>query len=234
MAKKEEVRGMFNRIAHRYDYLNHFLSLGIDRIWRKKLRRSLSAYTPDSILDIATGTGDLAIELARLKPSRIIGIDIAEEMLAMGQKKIDKKKLQHLIKLQQGDSENLPFDDHSFDAAVISYGVRNFETPLKGLKEICRVLKPGGVLMILEFGMPEKFPVKQAYSFYFNYILPFWGKIFSGSYESYKYLPQSVKTFPYGKAFTHLMQQAGFHNTRARKLSQGISYLYQGQKPSLN
>ncbi len=230
MAKKEEVRGMFNKIAHRYDYLNHFLSLGIDRQWRKKLRKALLKYNPDSILDVATGTADLAIELAKLKPTTIIGVDIAESMLAMGDKKIEKKGLQNMITLQEGDSEDLPFEDHSFDAAVVSYGVRNFETPIKGLKEIQRVLKPGGVLMILEFGMPDKFPVRQGYSFYFNIILPLWGKIFSGSYDSYKYLPESVKTFPYGPAFVELLKDAGFQTARARKLSMGITYLYEAVK----
>ncbi len=230
MAKKEEVRGMFNSIAHRYDYLNHFLSMGIDRLWRRKLRKRLSVYKPEKILDVATGTGDLAIELAKLKPRQIIGVDIAETMLEMGDKKIIKKNLQHMIQLQQGDSEDLPFENDTFDAAVISYGVRNFETPLKGLKEIHRVLKPGGVILILEFGMPGSFPVKQLYSFYFNAILPFWGKVFSGSYESYKYLPESVKTFPYGKNFTDLLEQAGFGNTSATSLSQGITYLYEGVK----
>ncbi len=221
---------MFNSIAHRYDYLNHFLSMGIDRLWRRKLRKRLSVYKPEKILDVATGTGDLAIELAKLKPRQIIGVDIAETMLEMGDKKIIKKNLQHMIQLQQGDSEDLPFENDTFDAAVISYGVRNFETPLKGLKEIHRVLKPGGVILILEFGMPGSFPVKQLYSFYFNAILPFWGKVFSGSYESYKYLPESVKTFPYGKNFTDLLEQAGFGNTSATSLSQGITYLYEGVK----
>lgn len=230
MAKKEEVRGMFNKIAHRYDYLNHFLSLGIDKLWRKKLRRRLGQRNPQTILDVATGTADLAIELARLKPQKIIGVDIAETMLEMGDKKIVRKNLQDIITLQQADSENLPFADNSFDAATISYGVRNFETPLKGLKEIHRVLKPGGVLLILEFGIPRTFPVKQAYSFYFNFILPFWGRVFSGSYESYKYLPESVKTFPYGKAFTDLLNQAGFTQTRANPISQGITYLYEATK----
>ncbi|MFW5663438.1 MAG: bifunctional demethylmenaquinone methyltransferase/2-methoxy-6-polyprenyl-1,4-benzoquinol methylase UbiE [bacterium] len=230
MAKKEEVRGMFNKIAHRYDYLNHFLSLGIDKLWRKKLRRRLGQRNPQTILDVATGTADLAIELARLKPQKIIGVDIAETMLEMGDKKIVRKNLQDIITLQQADSENLPFADNSFDAATISYGVRNFETPLKGLKEIHRVLKPGGVLLILEFGIPRTFPVKQAYSFYFNFILPFWGRVFSGSYESYKYLPESVKTFPYGKAFTDLLDQAGFTQTRANPISQGITFLYEATK----
>ncbi|MFW5707591.1 MAG: bifunctional demethylmenaquinone methyltransferase/2-methoxy-6-polyprenyl-1,4-benzoquinol methylase UbiE [Bacteroidota bacterium] len=230
MAKKEEVRGMFNRIAHRYDYLNHFLSLGIDRLWRRKLRRRLSQYQPATILDVATGTADLAIELVKLNPQKIVGVDIAETMLAMGNKKIERKNLQHIITLQQADSEDLPFDSNSFDAATISYGVRNFETPQKGLKEIHRVLKPGGVLLILEFGMPSKFPFKQAYSFYFNFILPFWGKVFSGSYESYKYLPESVQSFPYDKAFTDLLAQAGFTQTRSTRISQGITYLYEGVK----
>jgi demethylmenaquinone methyltransferase / 2-methoxy-6-polyprenyl-1,4-benzoquinol methylase len=230
MAKKEEVRGMFNRIAHRYDYLNHFLSMGIDKIWRKKLRRRLARFQPHSIIDVATGTGDLAIELARLNPIEIVGVDIAEEMLKYGEQKIQRRNLQHMIRMQQADSEDLPFADHSFDAATIAYGVRNFETPLKGLKEIYRVLKPGGVLLILEFGMPQKFPVKQAYSFYFNFILPFWGKIFSGSYESYKYLPESVRIFPYGKAFATILEKAGFTKVNAIPLSQGITYLYEARK----
>ena len=228
--KKEEVRGMFNRIAHRYDYLNHFLSLGIDRQWRKKLRKDMAKYKPSSILDVATGTADLAIELAKLNPSQIIGVDIAETMLEVGVKKTEKKKLDKIITLQQADSENLPFETGSFDAAAVSYGVRNFETPLKGLQEIHRVLKPGGVLMVLEFGMPDGFPVKQAYSFYFNFILPVWGKVFSGSYESYKYLPESVKTFPFGERFTELMKEAGFSEAKFKKLSMGITYLYEGVK----
>ncbi len=230
MAKKEEVRGMFNRIAHRYDYLNHFLSMGIDKLWRKKLRKRLEKYQPQSILDVATGTADLAIELARLKPREIVGVDIAESMLEMGVKKIERKNLQHIIRLEQADSEDLPFKDNTFDAATISYGVRNFESPVKGLREIHRVLKPGGVLFILEFGMPTTFPVKQAYSFYFNAILPIWGKIFSGSYESYKYLPESVKKFPYDKAFTDLLEQAGFQQATATKISQGITFLYEARK----
>jgi demethylmenaquinone methyltransferase / 2-methoxy-6-polyprenyl-1,4-benzoquinol methylase len=230
LANKEEVRGMFNRIAHRYDYLNHFLSMGIDRLWRKKLRRRLSTYNPQSILDVATGTGDLAIELARLKPAEIVGVDIAEKMLEIADQKIAHKKLQHVIRMQQADSEDLPFADNTFDAATIAYGIRNFETPVKGLQEIYRVLKPGGVLFILEFGMPQHFPVKQAYSFYFNFILPFWGKVFSGSYESYKYLPESVRQFPYGTEFNKLLKEAGFNKPSATPVSQGITYLYEAVK----
>lgn len=230
MAKKEEVRGMFNRIAHRYDYLNHFLSLGIDKRWRKRLRKDLQKYHPASILDVATGTADLAIELTKLKPETITGVDIAEAMLAVGNKKIARKKLQHIIRLQPADSENLPFDDQTFDAATVSYGVRNFETPLKGLKEIYRTLKPGGVLMVLEFGMPDRFPVKQGYSFYFNFILPLWGRVFSGSYDSYKYLPESVKSFPYDQDFVSLLKDAGFKEARATKLTMGITYLYEAVK----
>jgi demethylmenaquinone methyltransferase / 2-methoxy-6-polyprenyl-1,4-benzoquinol methylase len=231
VAQKEEVRQMFNRIAHRYDYLNHFLSLGIDRAWRKKLRRYLSRHNPLTILDVATGTGDLAIELARIHPHKIVGVDIAESMLEVGKRKIAEKKLSNLITLQQADSEDLPFDDNSFDAATIAFGVRNFETPLKGLKEIHRILKPGGIIMILEFGMPGQFPMKQAYSFYFNAVLPFWGKVFSGSYESYKYLPESVKKFPYGNQFTKLLEEAGFTNATSLPLTQGITYMYEAAKP---
>lgn len=231
MAQKEEVRHMFNRIAHRYDYLNHFLSLGIDRSWRKKLRRQLFRHNPLTILDVATGTADLAIELAHINPHKIVGVDIAESMLEVGKRKIAEKKLSKLITLQRADSEDLPFDDNSFDAATIAYGVRNFETPLKGLKEIHRVLKPGGILMILEFGMPQQFPMKQAYRFYFNAVLPFWGKVFSGSYESYKYLPESVKKFPYGSQFTQLLEEAGFEDATGTPLTQGITYLYEAVKP---
>ncbi len=230
MANKEDVREMFNRIAHRYDYLNHFLSLGIDKLWRRKLRKKLQKYTPSTILDVATGTADVALELSRLNPEKIIGIDIAEAMLEVGNQKIRKKNKQHIIQLQQADSENLPFQTNSFDAATVAYGVRNFEHPLKGLTEIYRVLKPGGVIMILEFGMPEKFPVKHAYNFYFNALLPMWGKIFSGSYDSYKYLPESVKSFPYGNNFLELLQEAGFKEAKFDKLSMGISYLYEAIK----
>ncbi len=221
---------MFNRIAHRYDYLNHFLSMGIDRLWRRKLCKQLEKFHPQSILDVATGTADLAIDMAKLKPREIIGIDIAETMLAVGYRKIEKRNLQNIIQLKQGDSEDLPFPDNTFDAATIAYGVRNFETPLKGLKEINRVLKPGGVIFILEFGMPRSFPVKQAYWVYFNFILPVWGKIFSGSYEAYKYLPESVQQFPYGDAFIAMLQEAGFAQTTATPITQGITYLYKGLK----
>ncbi len=230
MAKKEDVRGMFNRIAHRYDYLNHFLSLGIDYSWRRILRKRLAPYKPAAILDVATGTADLAIELAKLNPERIIGVDIAETMLAYGDKKLERKKLDNIITLQQADSEDLPFETSSFDAAVVAYGVRNFETPLKGLKEIYRVLRPGGVIMILEFGMPDRFPVKQGYNLYFNFILPLWGRVFSGSYESYKYLPESVRKFPYGDHFLEWLEQTGFQKNKFQKLSMGITYLYEGVK----
>lgn len=230
MAKKEEVRGLFNKIAHKYDYLNHFLSLGIDRSWRRKLRKQLAPHQPAFIIDVATGTADLAIELVKLNPDKIIGVDIADTMLDYGRKKLTRKGLDKIITLEQGDSENLRFDDNTFDAAVVSYGVRNFENPVKGMKEICRVLKPGGALMVLEFGMPHKFPVKQAYGLYFNYLLPVWGRIFSGSYESYKYLPESVKSFPYAGGFLNWMHEAGFEKTNHRFFTFGITYLYQGFK----
>lgn len=226
-SKKEQVATMFNNIAHKYDFLNHTLSFGIDKIWRKKAIKELQKNNPQCILDIATGTGDFAIAAAkRLKPQQIIGIDISKNMLEFGKQKIEKLQLQSIIQLELGDCEALRFEDNYFDASLTSFGVRNFENLQKGLQEIHRVLKPEGKAFILEFSMPEKFPIKQLYFFYFKNILPLIGKLFSKDNSAYTYLPDSVQAFPYGQAFAEETKKAGFRNTIIKKLSFGIATLY--------
>lgn len=221
---------MFNDIAHRYDFLNHFLSAGIDYSWRRKAIRLLGKNEPKIILDVATGTGDLSIEAMKLNPAKIVGIDIAEDMLEIGRQKILKKKLSDIITLQTGDSEDIQFVDFSFDAVMVSFGVRNFENLEKGLSEMFRVLKKDGQVMILEFSKPQKFPVKQLYNFYFRYILPFLGRIISGDASAYTYLPDSVSKFPAGKEFTQLLEKVGFKKTQHISLTFGIASIYLGSK----
>lgn len=221
---------MFNDIAPRYDFLNHFLSAGIDIQWRKKVRRRLSPFKPKKILDVATGTGDLAIELSRLNPDQIIGLDIASEMIAIGDEKLVKKKLDKLIKLQQGDSENLPFKDNTFDAVTVAFGVRNFENLNKGLTEMCRVMKPDGQVVILEFSKPKKAPFKQIYNLYFKYILPGFGKLISKNSEAYTYLPDSVESFAEDKLFLEEMKTAGYKQVGQKRLTFGIATMYFGTK----
>ncbi len=220
------MRSMFNDIAPKYDFLNHFLSAGIDIIWRRKLRRMLGRKKPKTILDIATGTGDLAIELSRLKPEKIYGVDIAVEMLEIGKDKIKKKGLSEIIELEEGDAESLRFEDDSFDAATVSFGVRNFETLQKGLVEIKRVLKPGGTFMVLEFSKPKAFPVKQLYTFYSKHILPLMGKSISKSSDAYTYLPESVEGFAEDKIFLRELEKAGYINATQRRLTFGIATIY--------
>ena len=221
---------MFNNIAHRYDFLNHFLSVGIDRCWRRKLIRNMGQYNPSDILDVATGTADLAIAAAKLNPQKILGIDIAEEMLAIGQIKVDRLQLQKMIQLRQADSENLPFQDNCFDAVMVAFGVRNFENIDKGLAQMYRVLRQGGRVYILEFSKPRKFPVKQLYGMYFNHILPVLGRIVSKDMSAYTYLPKSVGTFPDGPEFLALMELAGFRLVECKQLTFGVASLYCGQK----
>jgi len=227
--EKKNIRAMFNNIAGRYDFLNHFLSLGIDSYWRWRVLKLLKTYHPKEILDIATGTGDLAIQMAKIKPDSITGIDIAEEMLVIANKKITKKKLNNIIKVLIADSENLPFENMIFDSVTVAFGVRNFENLEKGISEMCRVLKPGGKAIILEFSMPSKFPVKQLYGFYFNYILPLLGRIVSKNKFAYSYLPDSVSVFPQGKEFTKIMHQSGFDTIKQIKLTFGIASIYIGE-----
>ncbi len=229
-ANKEKVRAMFNDIAPKYDFLNHFLSGGIDILWRKKVRKLLTPIKPKKILDVATGTGDLAIELLNLKPNSIIGIDIAIEMLDIGTKKIKSKGLENIIELQEGDAENIKYSDNNFDAITVAFGVRNFENLNKGLKEMYRVLKPDGVVAILEFSKPKAFPFKQVYGFYSKYILPTMGKAVSKSDEAYKYLPDSVQGFAEDKAFLYELEKAGFLKAKQNRLTMGIATIYSATK----
>ena len=224
--KKEQVRTMFNDIAHRYDFLNHFLSAGIDIRWRKKVRKMLADNSPKKILDVATGTGDLAIELSKLKPDEIVGVDIATGMLDIGKEKLIKKNLNSLITLKPGDSENLEFDDNTFDAVTVSFGVRNYENLQKGLQEMCRVMVPGGKVVILEFSKPKSFPFKQIYNSYFKYILPGFGRMISKNKEAYTYLPESVKSFAEGDAFLTEMEKAGYKDPGQKRLTMGIATMY--------
>jgi len=228
--KKEQVTRMFDNISKHYDLLNHVLSLGIDVIWRKKAIKMLQKDRPKLILDIATGTGDFAIEALALEPEKVIGVDISEGMLHEAKKKIKKKKVDHLIELQMGDSEKLLFPENKFDAVIVSFGVRNFENLEKGLSDMYRVLKPGGKTVIIEFSKPEKFPMKQGYNFYFKYILPQIGKMISKDNEAYTYLPESVQDFPYGRDFLSILEKVGFKNTKCKPLTFGISSIYVGEK----
>jgi demethylmenaquinone methyltransferase / 2-methoxy-6-polyprenyl-1,4-benzoquinol methylase len=230
IAQKDQVREMFNNIAPRYDLLNHLLSAGIDIRWRNKVIRIIEKCPHRQILDVATGTGDLAIAAAKLNPDRISALDISSEMLRYQGMKLKKKKLEHLIELMQGDGESLPYNDHTFDIAMVAFGVRNFENLRKGLAEMHRVLKKDGLIIVLEFSKPSKSPVKQLYSFYFKNILPLIGKWVSRSDHAYTYLPDSVGYFPSGKDFTYYLQEAGFSNTRIKPLTFGIASIYTGEK----
>lgn len=224
--KKKQVASMFNSIAHRYDFLNHFLSLGIDKLWRKKGVKLLRKKSPKLILDIATGTGDFAIEALSLKPDKVIGVDISVGMLQFGREKLLKRGLDKIIELQEGDSENLQFPDNNFDAEIVAFGVRNFENLEKGLLEMNRVLKPSGQTVILEFSKPRKFPIKQLYNIYFLRILPAIGRQFSKDKSAYSYLPESVGEFPDGKDFIAILEKCGFSNCREIRLSFGIASIY--------
>jgi demethylmenaquinone methyltransferase/2-methoxy-6-polyprenyl-1,4-benzoquinol methylase len=225
-SKKEEVAEMFDNISSRYDFLNRFLSFGIDVSWRKKTVKEVNKTAPKHVLDMATGTGDLAIMMAQNGIPKITGADLSAGMLRVGQQKINVKELETKISLIQADSENLPFESGMFDAATVAFGVRNFENTIKGLAELHRVLKADGRLFVLEFSQPEKFPFKQVYGFYFRYILPRWGKIISGDHAAYTYLPESVKAFPYGNEFMQLAIRAGFRGGRFVPLTFGIASLY--------
>jgi demethylmenaquinone methyltransferase/2-methoxy-6-polyprenyl-1,4-benzoquinol methylase len=229
--KKEQVADMFNNISKTYDFLNHFMSLGIDIIWRKKAIGELKKDQPKLILDVATGTGDFAFEaLKALNPNKIIGVDISRGMLDIAEQKIQKRNLGDKFEVKLGDSEKLPFEADEFDAVTVAYGVRNFENLETGLADIQRVLKPGGKAVVLEFSKPKVFPVKQLYNFYFNYITPGIGKIFSKDSRAYSYLPESVAAFPDGKSFVALMDKVGFKNTKHRPLMFGICSIYTGVK----
>lgn len=230
LSKKAQVADMFNNIAGKYDFLNHFLSLGIDKSWRRKAIAAISGIHPKVILDVATGTGDLAIEASKLSPEKIIGIDIAIQMLSVGRQKIKEAQLVGIITLETGDSEALRFDNEYFDAITCAYGVRNFENVYTGLCEMHRVMRAGGKLAILEFSHPARFPIKQGYQLYFKYILPLMGKIVSKHSKAYTYLPESVKAFPEGKQFCRMLEDVGFKNVKANPLTFGITTLYTANK----
>jgi demethylmenaquinone methyltransferase/2-methoxy-6-polyprenyl-1,4-benzoquinol methylase len=230
IGKKQQVAKMFNNISGRYDFLNHFLSLGIDIRWRKKAIRFLKPFQPKTILDVATGTGDFAFEAMALNPDKITGVDISEGMLDVGKKKVKASGLTEKIELMYGDSENLPFADNSFDAVIVAFGVRNFEDLDKGLGEIQRVIKPGGHIVVLEFSKPAASPWKQLYYFYSRYILPVIGRLVSKDKSAYTYLPESVQAFPDGDRFLDHLKRAGFSKTACLPLTFGISSLYTAAK----
>lgn len=228
--KKEQVATMFNNISKRYDFLNHFLSVGIDILWRKKAIRLLKNHQPKVMLDIATGTGDFALEALKLNPEKVVGVDISEGMLNVGKEKIKAKGVDNIIELHLGDSENLQFEDNTFDAYTVGFGVRNFENLEKGLSEMLRVLKPNGKAVVLEFSKPKKFPIKQIYNFYFNNILPGIGKLISKDNAAYTYLPESVNAFPEGNEFINILNKLGYKNAKAIPLMFGIASIYVADK----
>ncbi len=229
-SKKEEVAEMFNNISAKYDFLNHFLSLGIDKLWRKKAVKMLRSINPKRILDIATGTGDFALESLSLKPTQIVGLDISSGMLEHGRVKMKKKGVDHIITMQQGDSEEIPYEDNYFDGLTVGFGVRNFENLEKGLGEMLRVVRPGGKLIILEFSKPKKFPIKQLFAFYSNNIIPILGKTISKDSNAYTYLPESVAAFPEGKDFEYILAKVGYKDIRSTLVSGGIATIYAGTK----
>ena len=229
-SKKHQVEEMFNNISSKYDLLNHLLSANIDKLWRKNAVNKLKPYNPGLILDIATGTADFAVSATRIKGAKIVGIDISEGMLAVGRRKIKKKKLTDIIELIKADSENLPFGNDKFDAAIVGFGVRNFETLKTGLVEIKRVLKPGGVFYILEFSKPAKSPYKQIYQFYFTKILPFIGRMVSKDSNAYTYLPESVNEFPDGEKFLTILAEVGFVKNKFFSQTFGIATIYEAHK----
>ena len=227
LSKKAQVEQMFDNISGNYDFLNHVLSMNIDKGWRRKTVKAIAQTSPNSILDVATGTGDLAIALAKgTQAETITGIDISQGMLNVGIEKIEKLGLTEKIKMQKADSENLPFADNHFDAITVAFGVRNFENLEKGLAEMMRVLKPGGMVGILEFSQPQKFPFKQGYNFYFKNILPGLGRMISKDSSAYTYLPESVGAFPHGKDFVDILQKVGYKSAKSRTLTFGVASFY--------
>ncbi|WP_345277107.1 bifunctional demethylmenaquinone methyltransferase/2-methoxy-6-polyprenyl-1,4-benzoquinol methylase UbiE [Litoribaculum gwangyangense] len=230
LGKKEQVTQMFDTISSDYDGLNRVISFGIDIKWRKKVVKLVNESNPETILDIATGTGDLAINLAETNAKKIIGLDISSGMLEIGKEKIKNKELDSKIEMILGDSENMPFEDNSFDAITVAFGVRNFETLENGLKEIYRVLKTNGTFVILETSVPTKSPYKQGYHFYTKYILPLIGKAFSKDRSAYKYLSESASIFPYGEALNNILRKIGFINVEDFPQTFGVATIYKSSK----
>lgn len=230
LSKKEQVTQMFDTISNEYDGLNRVISFGIDIKWRKKVVEIVNKQQPDTVLDIATGTGDLAINLSKTSASKIIGFDISPGMLEVGKKKITHKQLDHKIEMVLGDSEKMPFDDNAFDAITVAFGIRNFENLEQGLSEILRVLKPNGVFVILETSVPTKTPFKQGYKFYTKRILPLIGKLFSRDKVAYSYLSESASVFPYGEALNNILRKIGFINAEALPQTLGVATIYTASK----
>lgn len=230
LRKKEQVKQMFDTISGSYDGLNRIISLGIDKKWRKKVVAIIKSKRPETILDVATGTGDLAIALAKTTAKKVTGIDIAPKMLDIGQQKIARKQLGEKIELVLADSEHLPFTTHTFDAVTVAFGVRNFENLEKGLTEIYRVLKPKGTFVILETSVPQKTPYRQGYRFYCNSILPFIGRIFSGDRSAYTYLSKSAALFPHGEAFNNILRKIGFIEVTHKPQTFGVATIYVASK----
>ncbi len=228
--KKEQVAQMFDNISENYDDLNRVISFGIDVKWRKKVVAIVGENSPKQILDIATGTGDLAIMMASLNPDRIIGLDISAGMLDVGKQKISKANLSDTIDMIVGDSENMPFEDNTFDAITVSFGVRNFANLNKGLQEIKRVLKPGGSFVVLETSVPTKFPYKQGYRFHTSIILPIIGKLFSKDKVAYSYLSESANSFPYGEKFNNILLKNGFTSAEDKPVTFGVASIYTAKK----
>lgn len=230
LGKKAQVTQMFDTISGNYDGLNRVISLGIDTKWRKKVVKLVANSDPETILDIATGTGDLAIAMAATKAKRIVGLDISKGMLAVGKEKVAKQHLENTIEMVIGDSENLPFGDNSFDAITVAFGVRNFEDLEKGLAEIYRVLKPKGTFAVLETSVPTKTPFKQGYSMYTRFILPLVGKVFSKDRSAYTYLSESAAVFPYGEAFNNILSKIGFIGIEHKPQTFGVATIYVASK----
>ncbi len=224
--KKEQVAQMFDTISKNYDDLNRVISFGIDVKWRKKVVQIIGKTNPKQILDIATGTGDLAIMMAGLNPDRVVGLDISSGMLEVGKQKIGKQNLSDTIDMIVGDSENMPFDDNTFDAITVSFGVRNFANLDKGLTEIRRVLKPSGTLVVLETSVPTKFPYKQGYRFHTAVILPIIGKLFSKDKVAYSYLSESANSFPFGEKFNNILLKNGFTTAIDKPVTFGVASIY--------
>jgi demethylmenaquinone methyltransferase/2-methoxy-6-polyprenyl-1,4-benzoquinol methylase len=230
LGKKEQVTQMFDTISENYDGLNRVISFGIDVKWRKKVLALVAQKNPSTVLDIATGTGDLAILMAQTSADKIIGLDISAGMLEVGKKKIEEKKLSHKIEMVLGDSEAMPYADSYFDAITVSFGIRNFETLEKGLSEILRVLKPNGIFVILETSVPEKIPFKQGYAVYTKYILPLIGKLFSKDNVAYGYLSESASIFPYGEKLNNILRKVGFIDVVAMPQTFGVATIYKASK----
>ncbi|ETN94872.1 demethylmenaquinone methyltransferase / 2-methoxy-6-polyprenyl-1,4-benzoquinol methylase [Zhouia amylolytica] len=230
LSKKEQVTQMFDNISGKYDGLNRVISFGIDIKWRKKVVKIIGDTKPESILDIATGTGDLAISFANTSAKKIVGLDLSPGMLEVGKVKVSRLNLDDKIEMVIGDSEALPFDDNSFDAVSVAFGVRNFENLEKGLSEIYRVLKPGGTFVVLETSVPTKTPYRQGYQFYTNAILPVIGKVFSKDKSAYSYLSKSASMFPHGEAFNNILRKIGFINVEDKPQTFGAASIYVASK----